>query len=184
MSIDHHCGDNVPHKIEYSEETKASVVAAYHDEIWGETVFLKLAEHGPFAREHEKLMVLARLESETRARLKALLDRWELPTDEPDSKRQEGMQRAQAYCAMSWLEFVLAFARELPPYVARYRLLAESARGADKPVLRWLYEHERVLLEFFKRESRGDGARSLTQVTALMERREKNTTKKATQSAP
>ena len=64
MSIDHDCGDHVPHTIEYSKETKASVLAAYHDEIWGETVFLKLAEHGPFAGEREKLMVLARLESE------------------------------------------------------------------------------------------------------------------------
>ena len=169
MSIDHNCGDHVPHTIEYSKDTKASVLAAYHDEIWGETVFLKLAEHGPFAREHEKLMVLARLESETRAMLKALLDRWELSTDEPDGKRQEGIQRAQAYCAVSWLEFVRAFAMELPPYVVRYRLLAESAKGADKPVLRWLYEHERVLLEFFKCESSGDGARSLAQVRTLME---------------
>ncbi|NPT40367.1 hypothetical protein GNZ12_03375 [Paraburkholderia sp. 1N] len=169
MSIDHDCGDHVPHTIEYSKETKASVLAAYHDEIWGETVFLKLAEHGPFAGEREKLMVLARLESETRARLKTLLARWGMSTDEPDRKRQEGIERAEAYCVMSWLEFVVAFARELPPYVARYRLLAENATDSDKAVLHWLYEHERVLLEFFRCESSGDGPRSLAQVMALMD---------------
>ncbi|WP_168788580.1 hypothetical protein [Paraburkholderia aromaticivorans] len=169
MCIDHGCGEQASRAIEYSQETRASVLAAYHDEIWGETVFLKLAEHAPFASEHEKLMVLARLESETRARLKVLLARWGMSTDEPDGKRQEGIERAKAYCAMSWLEFAAAFARELPPYVARYRLLAESAAGADKPVLRWLYEHERVLLEFFRCESGGESTRSLAQVTALME---------------
>ncbi len=169
MSIDHGCGEHVSGTMGYSQETKASVLAAYHDEIWGETVFRKLAEHGPFAREHEKLMVLARLESETRARLKTLLVQWGMSTDEPDAKRQEGIERAEAYCTMSWLEFAAAFARELPPYVARYRLLAESAEAADQPVLRWLYDHERVLLEFFTCEISGESAESLKRVTALME---------------
>ncbi len=169
MSLDRGCGDHISRTIDYSQEIKASVLAAYHDEIWGETVFLKLAEHGPFARERDKLMVLARLESETRARLKTLLTQWGMSTDEPERKRQEGMERAVAYCVMSWLEFVVAFAKELPPYVIRYRLLAESAVESDKPVLQWLYDHERVLLEFFELESSGDGARSLAPVTALME---------------
>lgn len=169
MGIDHGCEDHFSETIEYSQEIKASVLAAYHDEIWGETVFLKLAEHGPFAREREKLMALARLESETREKLKELLSRWGMPTDEPDLKRQEGLERAAVYCAMSWQEFVVAFAKELPPYVTRYRVLAESAVGSDKPVLGWLYEHESVLLTFFECERDGDGSRSLESVKALME---------------
>jgi hypothetical protein len=144
------------------------IQAAYAGEIWGAAFFEALSQQTSLAPIRDRLLMLARLEHNTRERLRPLADRQSLDTSGGAKYVADGKALAAQWAGLDRHEFSRRLNKMLTEYVVRYDALAEAATTADAEVLTYLAAHERALLVFTERELAGKAETALALVLALL----------------
>lgn len=147
----------------------AEIREAYQGEVYGEALFRRAAELSPDPVRSRKWSVLARLEHETGARLRSLLEGLG-ETVRYDARRVEsGGRHAVNLVALPWAAAMGAFLPAIGPVIERYEALERAAPPEEATVLGHLAAHERALEWFARLELDGRGRESLRPVLALLE---------------
>jgi|SRR5262245_2192216 len=144
------------------------IVDAYQAEVWGEAIFSTLAEQATSEEEIEIWRTLARLESTTRERLIALLQRHGLDTTPDPERRRLGEQRGRDRAAMGFAATIKSMTEALPPFLTLYAQLQAEGPAEDRRELEVLNAHEIALHEFATRALAGGGRDSLAPIRAFL----------------
>mgnify|MGYP003582569120 CR=1 FL=1 len=142
----------------------------FEGEVEGEAFFLGLQERSEDADIKAKWSALARLETETRAHLKAALDELALVPPPASASVERGRHLAAHFSRMPWPSFMQAFCTGLEGFVTQFKA-AEALMpqdGKEAMLLRHITRHEQALLVFAVRELQGRGHESLEAVTSLL----------------
>jgi hypothetical protein len=151
-----------------SERYRREIQAAYVGEVWGAAFFEALSQQTSLASIRDGLLTLARLETETRARLRPLAERLGLDTTIDPKDVAQGKARAEQWAGIDRREFARRLSELVSDYVVRYDSLVEEAAPADTEILTFLAAHERALLVFSERELAGETQTALGPVLALL----------------
>src|SRR6266403_4117543 len=103
-----------------TELYRREIQAAYVGEIWGAAFFEALSQQTSLAPIRDPLLTLARLETETRARLRPLVERLGLDTSVDPKDVAGGKARAEQWAGIDRREFAHRLNELVSDYVARY----------------------------------------------------------------
>jgi hypothetical protein len=151
-----------------TELYRREIQAAYVGEIWGAAFFEALSQQTSLAPIRDRLLMLARLETMTRDRLRPLAERLGLDTTIDPKDVAEGEALAAQWAGIDRREFARRLNEMVSDYVVRYDSLVEEAPTDDTEVLIFLAAHERALLVFSERELAGETETALAPVLALL----------------
>jgi hypothetical protein len=151
-----------------TELYRREIQAAYVGEIWGAAFFEALSQQTSLAPIRDRLLMLARLETMTRDRLRPLAERLGLDTTVNPKDVAAGQALAAQWAGIDRREFARKLNEMVSDYVVRYDSLVEEATPADMEVLTFLAAHERALLVFSERELAGETETALAPVLALL----------------
>jgi len=151
-----------------TELYRREIQAAYVGEIWGAAFFEALSQQTSLAPIRDRLLMLARLETMTRDRLRPLAERLGLDTTVNPKDVADGEARAARWAGIDRREFARKLNEMVSGYVVRYDSLVEEATPPDMEVLTFLAAHERALLVFSERELAGETETALAPVLALL----------------
>jgi hypothetical protein len=151
-----------------TELYRREIQAAYVGEIWGAAFFEALSQQTSLAPIRDRLLMLARLETMTRDRLRPLAERLGLDTTVNPKDVAGGQALAAQWAGIDRREFARKLNEMVSDYVVRYDSLVEEAIPADMEVLTFLAAHERALLVFSERELAGETETALAPVLALL----------------
>jgi len=151
-----------------SESYRQEIQAAYIGEIWGAAFFDAMARQSTLASIQDRILLLARLEKITRARLRPLLERLALDTSVDPRHVAGGERRAEEWAGCDRLEFARRLHALVADYVPQYDALLAAGPAVDRETLEFLSAHERALLIFSERELRGETETSLDAVRDLL----------------
>jgi hypothetical protein len=151
-----------------TELYRREIQAAYVGEIWGAAFFEALSQQTSLAPIRDGLLTLARLETETRARLRPLAEQLGLDTTVDPKDVVQGKARAEQWAGIDRREFARRLNELIFDYVVRYDSLVVEAASADMEILTFLAAHERALLVFSERELAGETETALGPVLALL----------------
>lgn len=131
---------------------RLGVMELYQGEVLGEGLFSRMLALASDPQRRFQLSVMLQYESETKVRLRPFLARLGLPLIEDESKRAEGIALGTRYAAMAWPEFVADFHAAIARVIARYQHIEQLGPDADKPMLRFMVDHERAFMSFLEKE--------------------------------
>lgn len=151
-----------------SESYRQEIQAAYIGETWGAAFFYAVAQQPNLAPIRDEILVLARLEKETRAKLRPLVERLALDTNVDPRHVADGERRAQEWAGCDRLEFARRLQVLVAEYVPQYDALLSAGPPGDRETLEFLAAHERALLIFSERELMGQTGTSLNAVRRLL----------------
>jgi hypothetical protein len=151
-----------------TELYRREIQAAYVGEIWGAAFFEALSQQTSLAPIRDRLLMLARLETMTRDRLRPLAERLGLDTTVDPKGVAEGEALAAQWAGIDRREFARRLNVMVSDYVVRYDSLVDEATAADTEVLTFLAAHERALLVFSERELAGETETALAPVLTLL----------------
>ncbi len=147
---------------------RREIQAAYVGEIWGAAFFEALSEQVSLTPIRDRLLMLSRLESMTRDRLRPIAERLGLDTTVDPKDMAEGEALAAQWAGIDRREFARRLHEMVSDYVVRYDSLLKEATTADTEALTFLAAHERALLVFSERELSGETETALAPVLALL----------------
>lgn len=124
------------------------VERAYQGEVYGEALYLGIANVLDDQEKAEKWRVLAELEVVTKALMRDLVAKLGGNTAESEAFRQKGVNNVQKYVSLPWADFMALYSKELGPVIARYGELEQMCAPEDARTLRFLTEHEVVTKAF------------------------------------
>ncbi len=130
---------------------RSRIREVFQGEIYGEALFVSLAERFDDSDRRYKMRVLAQLETETKERVRPLLARLGCDQAEDDSARERGARHAAKLAAVPWQELMLRFRGEIAKYVASFEELQAAGAAEDAEILAHVTAHERALLAFRSR---------------------------------
>lgn len=151
-----------------SKSYRQEIQAAYIGETWGAAFFDAMAQQPNLAPIQDEILILARLEKETRARLRPLVERLALDTSVDPRHIAEGERRAEEWAGCDRLEFARRLHALVADYVVEYDALLSAGPADDREILAFLAAHERALLIFSERELLGKTETSLNAVRRLL----------------
>jgi hypothetical protein len=132
-------------------------------EIFGEAVSLALLEVAKNERDRYHFSTLLQLETETKARLRPLLYKYNVPLTEVAPLEQVN-EVVQGYLAGSWDDFAAANKEVVQNFLERFRQIAEAGPAEDREILQSMIRHEAAILRWFDMESRGETDGSLNAI--------------------
>ena len=136
-----------------SEEYLDTLLKYFEDEISGEAYFYGLAEH--FV-EHEKTILLARVERRAAEAVRPLLHKYGLEPREESVIHDQGKGFVHLHQCYSWREFMTHIIKRYPGYLDDFAGLENLAPAEDLPALNILTEHEVAVIDFAKMELAGN----------------------------
>ena len=134
--------------------------ALIESEIFGEGVSLALLDVAKSERDRYHFATLLQLETETKARLRPLLYKHNVPLSEEVPTDQIN-EIVQGYLAISWEEFAAANIPVVMGFLEQFQQIAEAGPAEDKEILQSMLRHEKAILCWFEMESRGETEGSL-----------------------
>ena len=137
-------------------------------EIFGEAVSLALLEVAKNERDRYHFSTLLQLETETKARLRPLLYKHDVPLTEVAPLEQVN-EVVQGYLASSWEDFAAANKEVVQNFLERFRQIAEAGPAEDREILQSMIRHESAILRWFDMESRGETDGSLDAIIAELQ---------------
>jgi hypothetical protein len=149
-------------------EYRRQIQAAYDGEVRGEVFFRALADQPALAPMRGDWLILARLEAETRNRMKPLIERLGLDATQSPAQAAAGRDRAERWRGVGPAEAIERLRTLVDPYLALYDGLAEAAADEDRETLNYVAAHERALSEYARLMSEGQTAAALAPVLALL----------------
>jgi hypothetical protein len=111
-------------------------------------------------RDRYHFSTLLQLESETKARLRPLLYKHDVPLNEVAPLEQVN-EVVRGYLASSWEDFAAANKEVVQNFLERFRQIAEAGPAEDRGILQSMIRHESAILRWFDMESRGEKDGSL-----------------------
>lgn len=153
---------------EASKDFVSKVERAYQGEVYGEALYLGLADVLDDPVRSEKWRALAELEVVTKARMRDLVAKLGGDTRESDVFRQKGIDHVKKYANLPWDAFMALYSKELEPVIKRYAELEQRCAPEDAAVLRFLTEHEVVTKAFCDLELAGRPDISIDPTRALI----------------
>lgn len=139
----------------------------YQSEFLGERIFLGLLENASDQQEKYKFGTLLQLETETKARLRPILAKYDLPFSEPDMSVQ--VQTAvDDFKVHGWSGFVDSFLNVVRYFVGRFREIELLGPREDWDVLHSMVVHEQAIQQFLEAEHDGRPKNSLAAVIAQL----------------
>ncbi len=123
----------------------------FEEEVMGEAYFLQLLGSGPInptAAQHEKLVLLAKVESFAADAVRPLIKKYNL-TPRPDAeliKIGKGWGAQEKH--RGWPGFVADIAERYPAYITQFEKLEQMAPANDLAALRVLTNHEIAAVRF------------------------------------
>jgi hypothetical protein len=143
-----------------NDEYRALLVEAYKGELLGDALFGAFAERetGDHA---EKLRALQRIEANTAAQLRPLVDAAGaiVTADDEVTTQAQGAKIGEA--GIPWDAFMKGLHDGLPPYLASFVRLRSIAPDPSDPALVALVNHEQAINAFAELELAGNADRSL-----------------------
>ena len=137
-------------------------------EIFGEAVSLALLEVAKNERERYHLASLLQLETETKARLRPLLYKYNVSLSENMSLEHiKGI--VYGYINTSWETFAKANIAIVEGFLSRFKEIAAVGPDEDREILESMIRHETAILRWFDMESRGEKEGSLDSILAELQ---------------
>ena len=132
-------------------------------EIFGEAVSLALLEVARNERERYHFASLLQLETETKARLRPLLYKYNVSLSENMALGHiEGI--VHGYINSSWEGFARANIQIVEGFLSRFKEIVAVGPDEDREILESMIRHETAILRWFDMESRGETEGSLNAV--------------------
>jgi len=145
----------------------AYVEQCYQGEVEGEALFRALVRASKDAHAQRKLRVLEQLERDTKEFLRPAVEETGRSAEEDPKRIATGEKLGTKLADMPWIELMKVFEDPLVRFVAQFEQSETLATPGKESVLAHYTAHERALLEFTRREIRGD-ADSLAPVVAML----------------
>lgn len=143
-----------------SLEYPACIRELYESEIFGEAASLALVEAARNDRERYHLGTLLQLETETKARLRPFLHKYDISlSEEMDLPDVDGM--VAGFRGGTWTQFAEGLAPLVQSYVSRFKEIAAAGPAEDQEVLNSMVLHESAILEWVQTEKAGGSESSL-----------------------
>ena len=142
---------------------------AYQGEVYGEAMYNAIADKMDDPDHAHKWRVLAQMEKETKAHIRELVKRLGGDVIESETERQKGIQEADKYASMPWIELMKTFSEELDVDIEAYSKLEKDCPPEDAAALRRLTEHEVLTKEFCDMEVAGNSDESILGIIAFCE---------------
>jgi len=146
--------------------------AAYQGEIFGMTMYRRIAEARHEPHERAKWQVLVRLEEVTRSVLEPVLRRHGMDIDPKPESLRAGEDEAVHYANLPWDQLMRRFSDELDADIEEYSALLDIAPEPDRVAIRYLLDHEIVTKVFCEDELAGRQNLSIAPVQAFIARGE------------
>jgi len=144
------------------------LVEAYRGECLGAALFGAMAGHESDDGRRERLRALARVEAQTAARLRALVESSAIADCDEGAARADGVRLAEGLGAQPWLTFLGDLRAALPPFLANFERLAAIGEPGD-PILADLVAHERAIDTFAALECDGRSVEALAVLRAHLD---------------
>ncbi len=133
----------------------ACIRELYESEIFGEASALALIKAAKDDHDRYRFGTLLQLETETKARLRPFLAKYNLPLSEDmDLSGVDGMLGAYN-SASSFREFAATITPAIEHFHSRFAQIAQAGPADDQPVLESMVRHESAILEWLALESNG-----------------------------
>jgi hypothetical protein len=139
----------------------------YAAEVLGEALANRWMELATDPIQRYKLALFLQLESEAKVRLRPLLARHAISLVEEERHRAAGAAAAEQFAAQSWKDAMATLAQLALPYAHRFQSLLEVAPLEDRPLVRFMVDHELSVSRIAERESRGESAFSTELIVKL-----------------
>jgi len=146
----------------------ACIRELYESEIFGEAVSLALVEAAKNERDKYHFGTLLQLETETKARLRPFLRKYDLSlSEEMDLPDIEAI--VAGYRAANWEDFMGGLVATVKPFLARFEEIASVGPTEDKDVLESMVRHEAAILKWLEIERSGGAESSLDDLIAQLQ---------------
>ena len=137
-------------------EYPACINELYQSEVLGEQVFLALMAVARNEREKYHFGTFLQLESETKIRLRPLLQKYHIEfVEEPASGEQVGGFVA-LYKESSWFDFLGALQPLISQYLAQFQEIANAGPAEDQGILQSMITHEESFVHWIEKETAGE----------------------------
>jgi hypothetical protein len=141
----------------------ACIRELYESEILGEKLSLALLAVAKSPRDRYHFATLLQLESETKARLRPLLFKHQLPLDETMDLSLVDLA-VGAYREMSSQEYAALNVPVLQEYLARFEAIVKVGDEADREILESMVHHEAAIVRWATMERDGETEGSLDDI--------------------
>ena len=128
----------------------------YQSEVLGEQAFLALISVARNARDRYHFGTFLQLESETKARLRPLMQKYDLEFVENEAPEAQIAGFIAAYQDNTWRDFVAGLAPLIDQFLARFEEIAEAGPAEDQEILRSMITHEQSFAQWIEKELAGE----------------------------
>jgi len=149
------------------EEYLRGVASLYAAEVLGEGLASRWLELCSDREQKYNLSLFLQLESEAKVRLRPLLARYGLSLVEDQAQRAAGASVAEQFAAVPWREAMATLAELALPYLHRFQALLDVAPPEDMPLVRFMVDHEQLVVRIAGREAAGESAMASELVVRL-----------------
>ncbi|MFQ5667944.1 MAG: hypothetical protein ACE5I7_16135, partial [Candidatus Binatia bacterium] len=133
----------------------ACIRELYESEIFGEAFALALIKVAGNARDQYHFGTLLQLETETKARLRPFLSKYNVSLAE-DMELSGIADAVAAYQASSFPEFAAAMKPTVQGFLARFQEIERVGPVEDQKILHSMIRHESAILRWLQMESEGN----------------------------
>ena len=128
----------------------------YQSEVLGEQAFLALMSVAKNSRDKYHFGTFLQLESETKARLRPFMQKYDLDFDESKAPEEQIAGFVAAYQENTWRDFVAGLAPLIEQFLARFREIADAGPAEDQEILRSMITHEQSYAHWIEKELAGE----------------------------
>ena len=128
----------------------------YQSEVLGEQAFLALVSVARNAREKYHFGTFLQLESETKARLRPFLQKYDFEFVENHEAGEQVAGFVAAYQENSWLEFLAVLSPLIDQFLARFKEIADAGPAEDQEILQSMITHENSFVHWIEKETAGE----------------------------
>jgi hypothetical protein len=128
----------------------------YQSEVLGEQAFLALVDAARNERDRYHFGTFLQLESETKARLRPLLQKYGMPFVEHAEAREAVAGFAALYTDNEWQGFLAQLKPLIEHFITRFQEIADAGPAEDREVLQSMVTHEQSFIHWIEKEMAGE----------------------------
>jgi hypothetical protein len=133
----------------------ACIAELYESEVFGEAAFLALLKAAKNPREKYHFATFLQLETETKARLRPLLLKYDFTLEEGmDPEQINGI--VAAYQGASWADFLGGMKPMIDNFLQRFTQIAALGPDEDRVILESMIKHEMSFVHWIDKELAGE----------------------------
>lgn len=133
-----------------------SINELYQSEVLGEQAFLALVEAARNERDRYHFGTFLQLESETKARLRPLLQKYGMPFLESGEAKEAVSGFVALYTDNDWQEFLSQLKPLIEQFISRFQEIADAGPTEDREFLQSMVTHEQSFMHWIEKELAGE----------------------------